>query len=253
MYQRRPKQNNDDLIFGIRTIIEAIHSGKEIDKVLIKKGLSGDLFKEMFDLVRAHSIPFQYVPLEKINRITRKNHQGVIAFVSPIVFHDLENLLPTLFEEGKDPLVLVLDQLTDVRNFGAIVRTAECAGVHAVVIPDKGSARINADAVKTSAGALHMVPVCRTRDLKKSIKFLQESGLKLTAATEKATQNYTEIDFSGPVAIIMGSEEYGISNDILKMTDAQLQIPLMGKIESLNVSVAAGLLVYEVVRQRAIN
>ncbi len=253
MYQRRPKQNNDDLIFGIRTIIEAIHSGKEIEKVLIKKGLSGDLFKEMFDLVRAHSIPFQYVPLEKINRITRKNHQGVIAFVSPIVFHDLENLLPTLFEEGKDPLVLVLDQLTDVRNFGAIVRTAECAGVHAVVIPDKGSARINADAVKTSAGALHMVPVCRTRDLKKSIKFLQESGLKLTAATEKATQNYTEIDFSGPVAIIMGSEEYGISNDILKMTDAQLQIPLMGKIESLNVSVAAGLLVYEVVRQRAIN
>ena len=253
MYQRRPKQNNDDLIFGIRTIIEAINSGKEIEKVLIKKGLSGDLFKEMFDLVRAHSIPFQYVPLEKINRITRKNHQGVIAFVSPIVFHDLENLLPTLFEEGKDPLVLVLDQVTDVRNFGAIVRTAECAGVHAVVIPDKGSARINADAVKTSAGALHMVPVCRSRDLKKSVRFLQESGLKLTAATEKATQNYTEIDFSGPVAIIMGSEEYGISNDILKMTDAQLQIPLMGKIESLNVSVAAGLLVYEVVRQRAKN
>ena len=253
MHQGRPKQKNDELIFGIRTIIEAINSEKEIEKVLIKKGLSGDLFKELFDLIRVHAIPFQYVPLEKINRITRKNHQGVVAFVSPIGFHDLENLLPTLFEEGKDPLILVLDQVTDVRNFGAIVRTAECAGVHAVVIPEKGSARINADAVKTSAGALHLVPVCRTNDLKKSLKFLQESGLKLVAATEKANLNYTETDLSGPVAMIMGSEEYGINKSILKMTNAQLQIPLMGKIESLNVSVATGLLVYEVVRQRALS
>ncbi len=250
MYQRRPKQNNDDLIFGMHSIIEAINSGKEIEKVLIKKGLSGDLFKELFDLIRLHSIPFQYVPLEKINRITRKNHQGVIAFVSPIIFHDLENLLPSLFEEGENPIILVLDQLTDVRNFGAIVRTAECAGVHAVVIPEKGSARINADAVKTSAGALHSVPVCRTRDLKSSVRFLRESGLKIAAATEKATQNYTQEDFTGPVAVVMGAEDEGISPDILKMTDAQLQIPLKGKIESLNVSVAAGLLVYEVIRQR---
>ncbi len=252
-HQQKQKQNNDDIIFGIRTIIEAINSGKEIEKVLIKKGLDGDLFKELFDMIREHSIPFQYVPLEKINRITRKNHQGVVAFVSPIIFHDLENLLPSLFEDAKNPLILVLDQVTDVRNFGAIVRTAECAGVHAVVIPEKGSARINADAVKTSAGALHMVPVCRTKDLKRSIRFLQESGLKITAATEKASQNYTETDFSGPVAVIMGSEDEGISDDILRMTDAQLQIPLKGKIGSLNVSVAAGLLVYEVLRQRELD
>ncbi|MGQ8338346.1 23S rRNA (guanosine(2251)-2'-O)-methyltransferase RlmB [Sunxiuqinia sp. A32] len=250
MYQRRPKQNNDDLIFGIRTVIEAVNSGKEIEKVLIKKGLSGDLFKELFELIREHGIPFQYVPFEKINRITRKNHQGVIAFVSPIVFHDLENFLPSVFESGKDPFVLVLDQVTDVRNFGAIVRTAECAGVDAVLIPEKGSARINADAVKTSAGALHLVPVCRTKDLQRSIKYLQECGLKLVAATEKANENFTKTNLSGPVAIIMGSEEYGIAPEILKMTNEQVQIPILGKIESLNVSVAAGLLLYEVIRQR---
>jgi len=252
MYQRRPKQNNDDLIFGIRTVIEAINSGKEIEKVLIKKGLGGDLFKELFDLIREHGIPFQYVPLEKINRITRKNHQGVIAFVSPIVFHELDNLLPSIFETGKAPLVLVLDQVTDVRNFGAIVRTAECAGVDAVLIPEKGSARINADAVKTSAGALHLVPVCRTKDLQRSVRYLQESGLKIVAATEKATGSYTAVDLTGPTALVMGSEDEGISPAILRMTDEQVKIPILGKIESLNVSVAAGLLVYEVVRQRLI-
>lgn len=244
------QQKSDDMIFGIRAVIEAINSGKEIDKVLLKKG-QGDLSKEVFDLIREHQIPFQFVPIEKLNRITRKNHQGVIAFVSPVTFYDIENYLPTLFEEGKNPCILVLDQVTDVRNFGAIVRTAECAGVDAVLIPDKGAARINADAVKTSAGALHLVPVCRTRDLKKSILYLQQSGLKIVAATEKSSENYIKTDYSGPVAIVMGSEEDGIERQILDMADARVQIPILGKIQSLNVSVAAGLLVYEVVRQRA--
>ncbi|RKD85189.1 23S rRNA (guanosine2251-2'-O)-methyltransferase [Mangrovibacterium diazotrophicum] len=239
------------MIFGIRAIIEAINSGKEIDKVLLQKGERGDLFKEAFDLIRQHEIPFQYVPVEKLNRITRKNHQGVIAFVSPVTFYDIENYLPTLFEEGKNPVILVLDQVTDVRNFGAIVRTAECAGVDAVLVPDKGAARINADAVKTSAGALHLVPVCRTKDLKKSVLYLQQSGLKIIAATEKSSENYIKTDYSGPVAIVMGSEEFGIDRQILDLADDRVQIPILGKIQSLNVSVAAGLLVYEVVRQRA--
>ena len=239
------------MIFGIRAVIEAINSGKEIDKVLLQKGERGDLFKEAFDLIRQHEIPFQYVPVEKLNRITRKNHQGVIAFVSPVTFYDIENYLPTLFEEGKNPVILVLDQVTDVRNFGAIVRTAECAGVDAVLVPDKGAARINADAVKTSAGALHLVPVCRTKDLKKSILYLQQSGLKIIAATEKSSENYIKTDYRGPVAIVMGSEEFGIDRQILDLADDRVQIPILGKIQSLNVSVAAGLLVYEVVRQRA--
>lgn len=244
------QQKSEDMIFGIRAVIETINSGKEIDKVLLKKG-QGDLSKEVFDLIRERQIPFQFVPVEKLNRITRKNHQGVIAFVSPVTFYDIENYLPTLFEEGKNPCILVLDQVTDVRNFGAIVRTAECAGVDAVLIPDKGAARINADAVKTSAGALHLVPVCRTRDLKKAILYLQQSGLKIVAATEKSSESYIKADYSGPVAIVMGSEEDGIERQILEMADARVQVPILGKIQSLNVSVAAGLLVYEVLRQRA--
>lgn len=249
MFKREDKPA-DELIFGIRAVIEAIQAGKEIDKILIKKGLTGDLFKELFDLVRTHQIAFQYVPIEKINRISRKNHQGVLAFVSPVALQRIEDIIPTIFENGETPFVLVLDQVTDVRNFGAIVRSAECAGVHAVVIPDKGSARINADAVKTSAGALHLVPVCRTRSLKETLSFLKDSGLKLVAATEKAEQVYTDSDLNGPIAIIMGSEDTGIDARLLTMADLQVKIPILGKIESLNVSVAAGLLAYEVVRQR---
>jgi 23S rRNA (guanosine2251-2'-O)-methyltransferase len=246
----RDKQPAEELIFGIRAVIEAIQAGKEIDKILIKKGLTGDLFKELFDLIRTHQIAFQYVPIEKINRVSRKNHQGVLAFVSPVALQRIEDIIPTIFENGETPFVLVLDQVTDVRNFGAIVRSAECAGVHAVVIPDKGSARINADAVKTSAGALHLVPVCRTRSLKETVSFLKDSGLKLVAATEKAEEIYTNSDLSGPIAIVMGSEDTGIDPRLLALTDLQVKIPILGKIESLNVSVAAGLLAYEVVRQR---
>jgi 23S rRNA (guanosine2251-2'-O)-methyltransferase len=249
MHQQQKK--NEDMIFGIHAVIEAIKSGKDVDKVLLKKGPGGELFQEVFELIRTHQIPFQFVPVEKINRITRKNHQGVIAFISPVTFYDIENFLPILFEEGKNPFILVLDEVTDVRNFGAIVRTAECAGVNAVLIPEKGAARINADAVKTSAGALHLMPVCRTRDLRKAVLFLQQSGLRLIAATEKSTDHYSQGNYVGPVAIIMGSEESGIDPQILALADEKVKIPVLGQIQSLNVSVAAGLLVYEVVRQRS--
>ena len=240
----------EDMIFGVRPVIEAIKSGKDIDKVLLKKGSGGDLYREVFDLIRDYDIPFQFVPLEKLNRVTRKNHQGVIAFISPVTFYDIENYLPQIFEKGENPFLLVLDEVTDVRNFGAIVRTAECAGVHAVIIPEKGSARISADAVKTSAGALHFVPVCRTKDLKKTLEFLKLSGLKLIAASEKSKDNYTQGDYSGPLTIIMGSEEHGIDQKLLALADEKVSIPICGNIQSLNVSVAAGLLVYEAIRQR---
>lgn len=248
-HNTRPKKKNDDIIFGIRAIIEAIHSGKQIEKVLLKRG-QGDLYKELLGTIKEHQVPCQHVPLEKLNRITMKNHQGAIAFVSPITFHHIENLLPTFYEEGKTPFILLLDQITDVRNFGAIVRTAECAGVHAIVVPEKGAASINADAVKTSAGALHLLPICRSKDLKASVRFLQQSGLKVVAASEKASQNYTEVNYADPVAIVVGSEEFGIGEDIIKTADHLVQIPILGQIQSLNVSVAAALLSYEVVRQR---
>ena len=240
----------DQMVFGIRAVIEAIAAGKEVDKVFIKKGLQGDLFQEFLDEVKANNVPFQFVPIEKLNRITRKNHQGVIAFISPVVYQDAEQLIQMLYDEGKEPFVLVLDQLTDVRNFGAIARTAECVGVDAIIIPDKGGAPINADAIKTSAGALHTVPVCRTSSLFKTVEYLKNSGLKLVAATEKGAQDYDKLDYSGPVALIMGSEDTGISNQILKIVDYKSCIPLKGEIKSLNVSVAAGVLMYEIIKWR---
>ena len=243
-------KEKDELIFGIRAVMEAINAGREIDRVLIKKGLEGELYKEFFDLVRSRNVSFQFVPIEKLNRVTHKNHQGVVAYISPISFYKIEDLLPTWFEEGKSPVVLVLDQVSDVRNFGAIVRTAECAGVNAVIIPEQGAAKINADAVKTSAGALHLVPVCRVKNIVDACMYLQHSGLKIIAATEKSNELYTTADYSGPLAIVMGSEDKGIDRRILSLADHRVKIPILGKIESLNVSVAAALLVYEVVRKR---
>lgn len=239
-----------DFIFGIRAVIEAIVSGKEIEKVLIKKGLEGENFKEMFSLLRECEIPFQFVPIEKIDRVSRKNHQGVLAFISPVVYQDIEKLLPGIFEQGRNPLILILDKISDVRNFGAICRSAECAGVDGVVIPARGSAQINADAVKTSAGALHTLPVCRAMNLKQVLQFLKDSGLRLFGATEKAEQFYFGADFKNPTAIIMGSEDEGISPEYLKMCDEQVKIPIQGEIASLNVSSASAILLFEVVRQR---
>ena len=241
---------NKDFIFGTRAVIEAINNSRTIEKILIKKGLSNELFQQLQPLIKEYNIPVQLVPIEKINRITRKNHQGVLAFVSPIEYTNIEVLVPGLFESGKDPLILVLDQITDVRNFGAIARSAECGGVDAIIIPEKGMARIGADAVKTSAGALHYVPVCKVKSLLKSIQFLAESGIRIFAATEKGDKLYTETNFQTPAAIIMGSEEDGISQTILELAHEKVKIPILGNIESLNVSVSAALMIYEVVRQR---
>ncbi len=242
--------NDNDFVFGTRAVIEAIKSGRNIERVLIKKGLDNELFDELFQLIRESGISFQFVPVERINRVTRKNHQGVLAFMSAVEYTDLGTLLPGLFESGKDPFLLILDQVTDVRNFGAIVRTAECGGIDAVVIPEKGMAQIGSDAVKTSAGALHSVPVSKVKSLVHAIRFLKESGIRIVAASEKSATLYTRATMSGPLAIVMGSEESGISPSILNMADEQVRIPLYGKIQSLNVSVAAGLMIYEACRQK---
>ena len=237
-------------IFGIRAIIEAIEAGKTIDKLFIQKGLHNDLFAELWKLVREKRINYKHVPLEKINRLTRKNHQGVFAFISPIDFHNIEDVIPKLYEEGKNPLVLVLDRITDVRNFGAIARTAECAGVDTILIPEQNAAAINADAIKTSAGALHKVTVCRTWNLKLALQFMKESGVQLIGCTEKTQDNMYKADYTTPTAIIIGSEEDGVSAEFLKMCDSRAKIPMNGKIASLNVSVATGVILYEALRQR---
>ena len=242
--------NKEDYIFGTRAVIEAISTGRSIEKILIKKGLNNELYQQLQPLIKEFNIPVQQVPVEAINRITRKNHQGVLAFVSPIEYSNIETLLPGLFESGKDPLILVLDQVTDVRNFGAIARSAECGGIDAIIIPEKGMARIGADAVKTSAGALHYIPVCKAKNLTKTVRYLAESGIRIFAATEKGDKIYTEVDFQTPAAIIMGSEESGISREILELAHEKLKIPILGNIESLNVSVSAALMIYEAVRQR---
>ena len=243
-------KQDKDFIFGIRPVIEAINSGKNIDKLMIRKGLKGELYYELMTLVKQFEIPIQIVPNERINRVTPKNHQGVLAFISPIEFQNIEQILPSLYEKGKVPFIVMLDKVTDVRNFGAISRTAECAGVDAVIIPDKGSARISADAVKTSAGALHNVPVCRVKSLTKTIRFLQDSGVQIIAATEKASDYYYQVDFTMPTAILMGAEDRGVAIEYLKICDKMVKIPVLGEIESLNVSVAASILIYEAVKQR---
>lgn len=241
----------NEYIFGIRAVIEAIEAGKDIDKVLIRKDLQGsDLVNELYDEIKRYGIVSQRVPLERINRITRKNHQGVIALLSAVTYHSLDNIVPQLYEDGVLPFMVVLDGVTDVRNFGAIARTCECAGADAIVIPSHGSVSVNGDAVKTSAGALLHLPVCRERNLVHAVRFLKDNGYQIVAASEKASINYTEADYSTPVAIVMGSEDTGISPEIMKLCDTFVAIPQFGHIQSLNVSVAAGVMMYEVVRQR---
>ncbi|MEN6589316.1 MAG: 23S rRNA (guanosine(2251)-2'-O)-methyltransferase RlmB [Proteiniphilum sp.] len=239
-----------EMIFGIRAVMEAVEAGKDIDKVMVKRELSGDLFMELQQLLRTREIPMQRVPLERIDRITRKNHQGVIAFTSAVTYQKLEDIVPILYEEGKNPFILVLDGITDVRNFGAIARTCEVAGVNAIVIPSRGSVTVNGDAIKTSAGALHTIPVCREQNLKEAIVFLRNSGIKVVAATEKAAGFYTDSDFTVPSAIVMGAEDMGVATEHLRVSDELVKIPQFGNIQSLNVSVAAGVMIYEVVRQR---
>jgi 23S rRNA (guanosine2251-2'-O)-methyltransferase len=239
-----------DCIFGIHAVREALEAGRDVDKVLIRRGISSDPLKQLLGELRRREVPVQQVPIEKLQRITRKNHQGVIAWLSQISYTRLESLIPIIYEQGEDPFLVMLDGVSDVRNFGAIARTAECAGVHGLVIPAQGSAAVNADAVKTSAGALHSLPVCRQRDLASAVRFLRESGLKIVAATEKASDPLYEANLTGPVCLVMGSEETGISPAILKDADQRVSIPMKGKISSLNVSVAAGVLIYETIRQK---
>ena len=242
---------NDSFIFGIHAVQEAVSAGRNLEKVLVRRGPGSDLFKKLLGELHRHDIPVQQVPVEKLNRLTGKNHQGVIAWLSEINYSDITTILPSVYEAGEDPLILLLDGVLDVRNFGAIARSAECAGVHAIVIPSSGSAAINADAIKTSSGALHQIPVCRQRDLTTVVRFLRESGLRLFAATEKAEDSVFNTDMTGPSGIIVGSEERGISNSLLKVADHWVSIPMKGTIASLNVSVATGILLFEVIRQRS--
>lgn len=237
-------------IFGIRSVIEAVESGRDIDKVFIKRGLNNELVRKLTALLRAQNIPIQYVPIERINRITRKNHQGVVAYISPIEYQNIEEIVLRLFDKGETPFLLYLDQVTDVRNFGAIARTAACAGIHAVIVPMRGAAQINADAVKTSAGALHELPVCRVANPSKTIEFLKNSGIRVLAATEKSEKLYHQVDFTVPVVLVLGAEDKGISKQLLQLADDKIAIPITGKIQSLNVSVAAAVLMYEGIRQR---
>ena len=244
------KRETNQMIFGIRAVIEAIKSGKEIESVLVQRGLSGGIFLELRGLLKERQLVYQQVPVEKLNRITTKNHQGVIAIISPIVYQKIEDVVPSIYESGETPLILILDSITDVRNLGAIARTAECSGVHALIVPARGSAQVNPDAVKTSAGALFKIPVCRVESLSKTARFLQESGVQLVACTEKAEDFLYAPDYTAPTAIIMGSEEDGISTELIKIADHLAKIPMFGSIESLNVSVSAGIVLYEAVRQR---
>lgn len=237
-----------NVIFGIRAVIEALNSGKNIEKVLVRKGLKGELFQELSIALKSQNVPVQYVPIERINRETTKNHQGVVAMISPVEYQDLEEVLKPIVASGEPPRVLVLDGITDVRNFGAIARTAECAGFHAIVIPEKGSAPVNGDAIKTSAGALFRIPVCRVSRLWYSMKYMQENNFTIIAASEKEGEDYREADYSGPVALVMGAEDTGISSQVFKMVDFSVSIPVKSEIGSLNVSVAAGILMYEVVK-----
>lgn len=237
-------------IFGIRAIIEAIKSGEIIDKVFMQKGLHGELFQELEHLIRSGGINLSYVPVEKLNRLTHGNHQGAVAQISPIAFHDIDELVMSVIDSGKTPLFLLLDQLSDVRNFGAIVRTAECTGVNGIIIQKKGGAPINGDTIKTSAGAIFKIPICKVDHIKDAVYHMQSSGIKVIAATEKADNYLYDVSFKEPCAIIMGSEGRGINPSVLKVVDDLAKLPILGEIESLNVSVACGAFLYEVLRQR---
>ncbi|MBQ5409673.1 MAG: 23S rRNA (guanosine(2251)-2'-O)-methyltransferase RlmB [Muribaculaceae bacterium] len=239
-----------DTIFGLHAIIEAIEAGKTIDKLLLKKDLSGDLAHTLINLARERDITIQRVPIEKLNRITRKNHQGAIAMLAAVTYYKVDQVLPAVFDEGMNPFFVILDGVTDVRNFGAIARTCDCAGVSAIVIPEKGSVSVNGDAIKTSAGALNYLPVCHEHSLKEAITYLRQSGCRIIGTSDKNSVNYTSEDYTGPVALVLGSEGKGISPEVMRQCDAFVKIPEFGNINSLNVSVAGGIMMYEVVRQR---
>ncbi|MBE6208911.1 MAG: 23S rRNA (guanosine(2251)-2'-O)-methyltransferase RlmB [Rikenellaceae bacterium] len=239
----------ENIVFGIRPVIEAIEAGRQIEKVYVRKGADGQLLAELKSVCKAQKVHMQEVPVEKLNRMTRLNHQGVVATIAPIVYADLEEILSNV-PEGEAGLIVLLDSITDVRNFGAIARSAECVGAHGVITSLKSSAPVNAEALKSSAGALNMIPVARVGSIRNTLKALQAEGYQIAAATEKATQSVYDADFSRPTVVVMGSEDTGISKEVLKMCDCQVAIPMRGRIESLNVSAAAAVILFEVLRQR---
>ncbi|MDD3667886.1 MAG: 23S rRNA (guanosine(2251)-2'-O)-methyltransferase RlmB [Bacteroidales bacterium] len=238
------------LIYGIRPVVEALRSGKEIEKIFLQSTLQGSLLQELKEEIAKRKTVVQYVPVEKLNRLTRNNHQGVVAVISLIEYYNFEEIVTQIIEKGKMPFLLMLDRVTDVRNLGAIARSAECAGVDAIVIPQHGSAQINEDAIKTSSGALLNLPICREPNLKTTINVAKQMGIKVYAATEKGAEFYTDVDFTENIMIVMGAEDTGVSPEIIKLCDGKIKIPLKGSIESLNVSVASAVIMYEVVRQR---
>jgi 23S rRNA (guanosine2251-2'-O)-methyltransferase len=239
-----------EMIFGTRAVMEAVLAGQEIEKILIQSSLTNDLVKELITVAKRNKVPFTFAPQEKLNRLSSKNHQGVICLLSAVRYASLDNLIDKAYTEGREPFFLVLDRVTDVRNFGAVARTAECAGLDGIVIAEKGNAPITGDAMKTSAGALNYLPVCRESDLPEAITKLKENGIQIVACTEKADKTIYEIDFTLPTALLFGSEEDGISPQLLNAADIHAKIPLKGKIGSLNISVAAGITIYEVIRQK---
>lgn len=240
------------MIYGTRAVMEAIRAGKEIEKIMIQSGLANDLIKELIATAREHHVPYTFVPAEKLKRLTSKNHQGVVCLLSSVTYASLDNIIDRAYSEGREPFLLILDRITDVRNFGAMARTAECAGVDAIVIGEKGNAPITGDAMKTSAGALNHLAVCREKDLKQTVRSLKDNGIKVIACTEKASLDLFNAPLTGPIALIMGSEEDGISDALLRDADELARIPMKGKIGSLNVSVAAGVAIYAVVRARSV-
>ena len=239
------KTFTEDLTFGIRSVIEAIKQGKTINKILLQKGLTGELIKELLVLVHKENIVVQKVPVQKLNHMVKKNHQGVIAMISPVAYHEIDWLVQQVYEKGEDPFILILDRVKDVRNFGAIARTAECFGVHAIVIPSKDSALITNDAIKTSAGALFKIPVCKVTSLNAAVDFLKGCGLKIFSCTEKSETLINKVETTGPKALIMGSEEDGVDSQLIKASDVNFQISMTGSIASLNVSVACGIAIHK--------
>ena len=246
-------QHKKSMIIGRHPVVEAIQSGQAMDKLILQQGVRGEFEKEIRGLSKRFNIPMQVVPKERMNKISRANHQGIIGFLSMLPYYRLEDVLPGIYEKSETPLIILLDGVTDVRNFGAIARSAECCGVHTIVVPKKGSAQINAEAIKTSAGALTKIPICRESSLSAAIDFLILSGIQVLASSLEASKPIFEIDLSLPTAIVMGAEGEGVSPAILRKVEQNIIIPQVGSTDSFNVSVATGIILYEVVRQRILN
>lgn len=243
-------QNKQQIVYGLRPVIEAIASGQQVERILIQNGLNSSLLNELRAKMKEHDIPFQYVPVEKLNKMTSGNHQGVVATIGSVKYHSLVDLLESLADAAAAPLLLLLDHITDVRNMGAIARTAECTGVTALIVPDRGSAAMNEDAIKTSSGALLRLPVCREQNFKTVVNLAKQYGYQVVAATEKGAEHYRKVDFRQPTLLILGNEETGISPDLLKLSDVRAKLPIVGEVASLNVSVAAAVFMYEALEQR---